>query len=73
MTGNYGGIVMLSEVAYETPNGFVSALSRSQLDALYAYQENFGVRMVRLDVFPSTDLGEVLHLCDSKLGLFENC
>lgn len=59
-TGNYGGIVILSEVAYDTANGFVSALTRNQLDALYAYQENFGVRMVRLDVFPSTDLGKTV-------------
>lgn len=55
--GNYGGIVILSEVAYETSAGFMSALTPAQLTALYTYQESFGVRMVRLDVFPSTDLG----------------
>ena len=61
-SGNYGGIVILSEVAYDTSAGFVSALTPDQLKALYSYQENFGVRMVRLDVFPSTDLGKTFPI-----------
>lgn len=47
----------MSEVSYNKPDGFISALTSSQLSALYSYQEAFGVRMVRLDVFPATDLG----------------
>lgn len=55
--GNYGGILVLSEVSYQYSTGFLSALSSDQWSQLYAYQTTFGVRMVRLDVFPSTDLG----------------
>lgn len=59
--GNYGGIVILSEVSYDYGGtlGFQSALNATQLAALYQYQISFGVRMVRLDVFPSTDSGTV--------------
>lgn len=56
-TGNYGGIVVLSDVAYQTSTGFFTALTDDQWKALYAYQESFGVRMVRMDVFPTADLG----------------
>lgn len=57
--GNYGGIVILSEVSYDYGGtiGFQSALTAAQLAALYQYQVSFGVRMVRLDVFPSADSG----------------
>jgi len=57
--GNYGGIVVLSEVAYLFAAGWGSALTAAQWQALYDYQTGFGVRMVRLDVFPSTDLGKI--------------
>ncbi|KAK7747390.1 hypothetical protein SLS53_001644 [Cytospora paraplurivora] len=55
--GNYGGILVLSEVSYQYSTGFLSALTTAQWQQLYDYQTAFGVRMVRLDVFPSTDLG----------------
>lgn len=55
--GNYGGIVMLSEVGYNYDSQYYSALTRRQWNDLYAYQTNFGTRMVRLDVFPSSDFG----------------
>ncbi|KAK4448006.1 hypothetical protein QBC34DRAFT_381838 [Podospora aff. communis PSN243] len=55
--GNYGGIVIVSEVAYLFSSGWGSALTAAQWQALYDYQTSFGVRMVRLDAFPSTDLG----------------
>ena len=53
--GLYGGIVILSEVSYDYggTTGFQSALTAAQLATLYQYQVSFGVRMVRLDVFPS--------------------
>ncbi|KAF3762059.1 hypothetical protein M406DRAFT_104348 [Cryphonectria parasitica EP155] len=56
-SGNYGGILVLSEVSYQYSTGFLSALTTSQWDQLYAYQLAFGVRMVRLDSFPTTDMG----------------
>jgi hypothetical protein len=60
-SGNFGGIVVLSEVSYDygPPLGFQSALTSDQWTALYNYQTAFGVRMVRLDVFPSAASGKL--------------
>ena len=55
--GNYGGIVVISEVGYDYNGSYYSALTRRQWNDLWSYQEAFGVRMVRLDVFPSPDFG----------------
>ncbi|KAF1835307.1 hypothetical protein BDW02DRAFT_294439 [Decorospora gaudefroyi] len=57
--GNYGGIITLSEVGYNYGNDYYSALTRRQWNDLFDYQTNFGVRMVRLDVFPTSDFGVV--------------
>jgi hypothetical protein len=59
--GNYGAIVILSEVSYNYGGtlGYQSALTTAQLAQIYAYQAAFGVRMVRLDSFPSADSGTV--------------
>lgn len=56
--GNYGGILVMSEVSYQYSTGFLSALTTAQWTQIYAYQTAFGVRMVRLDTFPTTDMGE---------------
>lgn len=56
-TGNYAGIIVLSEVAYQYPTGWASAITADQWQTIYNYQLGFGVRLVRLDSFPSTDLG----------------
>jgi hypothetical protein len=56
-TGNYGGFLILSEVAYGYDNGWYSAITAAQWTQLYTYQTTFGVRMVRLDVYPSDDFG----------------
>lgn len=55
--GNYGGILVLSEVSYQYSTGFLSALTTAQWNTLFEYQLAFGVRMVRLDVYPTTDMG----------------
>ncbi|RDL38733.1 Uncharacterized protein BP5553_03073 [Venustampulla echinocandica] len=56
--GNYGAIVVLSEVSYSSPSGvFASALTADQWAALYQYQVTFAVRMVRLDVYPGPAFG----------------
>lgn len=55
--GNYGGIIVLGEVSYDGANGFASALTAAQWQQMFDYQNAFGVRMVRLDVFPSADFG----------------
>jgi hypothetical protein len=59
--GNYGAIVILSEVSYDYGGtlGYQSALNTTQLAQIYAYQAHFGVRLVRLDSFPSPDSGTV--------------
>jgi hypothetical protein len=55
--GNYGGILTLSELAYDYPTGWASAITADQYASLYAYQVAFGVRMVRLDCYPGPDFG----------------
>ncbi|KAJ4393753.1 hypothetical protein N0V93_002968 [Gnomoniopsis smithogilvyi] len=56
-SGNYGGILVLSEVAYQYSTGFLSALTTAQWNTMFEYQLAFGVRMVRLDVYPTSDMG----------------
>lgn len=46
--GNYGGIVVLSEVSYSYNGSWESAITTAQWQQLYNYQTSFGVRMVRL-------------------------
>lgn len=55
--GNYGGFIILSEVSYDYSTGWGSAITNDQMNALYAYQTAFGVRMVRLDVYPESSFG----------------
>jgi hypothetical protein len=59
--GNYGAIVVLSEVSYDYGGtlGFQSAITAAQWATLFQYQVSFGVRMVRLDVFPTAEFGTV--------------
>jgi hypothetical protein len=57
--GNYGGIVIVSEVGYNYGDQYYSALTRRQWNQMWDYQTQFGVRMVRLDVFPTADFGTV--------------
>ncbi|OCL10265.1 hypothetical protein AOQ84DRAFT_430940 [Glonium stellatum] len=55
--GNYGGIVIMSEVSYDYDGNYSSALTAAQMQQLYDYQIHFGVRMVRLDVYPEATFG----------------
>ncbi|KAG9237924.1 hypothetical protein BJ875DRAFT_540047 [Amylocarpus encephaloides] len=56
--GNYGGFVVLAEVSYEDSAGnWGSAITAAQWTTIYNYQTKFGVRMIRLDVFPSEATG----------------
>ncbi|KAK1138316.1 hypothetical protein N8T08_002851 [Aspergillus melleus] len=57
--GNFGGIVVAGEVSYDYggTRGFQSALTTDQWNQLYAYQLDFGVRMVQYDVFPGPSFG----------------
>ncbi|KAF2196788.1 hypothetical protein GQ43DRAFT_497778, partial [Delitschia confertaspora ATCC 74209] len=57
--GNFGGIVVISDVAYSLSSGWGSALTTSQWQQMYDYQTAFGVRMVRLDAFPSSEFGVI--------------
>ncbi|KAJ5042091.1 uncharacterized protein L3040_004649 [Drepanopeziza brunnea f. sp. 'multigermtubi'] len=55
--GNFGGIIVLSEVSYEYAAGYASALTQAQWTSLFDYQTSFGVRMVRVDVYPGEQFG----------------
>lgn len=55
--GNYGGFIVLGEVSYDGAAGFASALTTAQWQQMFDYQTTFGVRMVRLDVYPGSDFG----------------
>lgn len=55
--GNYGGIIVISEVGYTYDTQYYSALTTKQWATLFNYQTQFGVRMVRLDVYPSAEFG----------------
>ena len=69
---NYGGIVVVSEVTYQYSTGWASAITAAQWQALYAYQTSFGVRMVRLDVFPASDFGETASCSSLDQPVFLN-
>ncbi|KAI9374748.1 hypothetical protein BJX61DRAFT_257125 [Aspergillus egyptiacus] len=54
--GNFGGIVVAGEVSYDYGgDNWRSALTDEQWNQLYAYQLEYGVRMVQYDVYPGTD------------------
>lgn len=55
--GNFGGIVVLSEVSYDYNGLFASALTTDQWNSLFDYQTAFGVRMTRIDVYPEEQFG----------------
>jgi len=73
MTGNYGAIVVLGDVSYSYSSGlFQSALTDAQWNTLYAYQVQYGVRMVRLDVYPDAQFGTTTAIagagcCDANV------
>lgn len=57
-SGKYGGIISLSELAYEYDGGvWNSGISNDQYNAIYAYQTAFGVRFVRIDAYPQPSFG----------------
>ena len=57
-TGNYGAIVVVSQVSYDYGGGnYSSALTPAQWTTLYNYQTQFGVRMVHLNVYPGPLFG----------------
>ena len=60
--GNYGGIIVLNEVGYDYDGGWRSAITEEQWEEIYEYQTSFGVRLVHLNVFPSSEYGRWLHL-----------
>jgi len=56
-TGNFGGIVAVSARPYSGGDDWNKVLSDKQWQELYRYQEAFGVRLVRLNAWPSADFG----------------
>lgn len=56
--GNYGGIISLSELAYDYGGGnWHSGISADQYTSIYNYQLAYGVRFVRIDAFPQPAFG----------------
>lgn len=56
--GNFGGVIVASQVSYDYGGGnFSSALTADQWNQIYAYQTNYGVRMVQYDVYPGPLFG----------------
>lgn len=55
--GLYGAIIISGEVSYLYSNGWASAFTAAQWQQLYDYQTEFGVRMIRLNVYPSDTFG----------------
>ncbi|KAJ5088905.1 hypothetical protein N7456_012521 [Penicillium angulare] len=67
--GNFGGIVVASGISYDYgDSGWASGLTTDQWNQLYAYQLEYGVRMVQYDVYPGSDYGTSVigdGCCDS--------
>ena len=56
--GNFGGIIVASQVSYDFGGGnYQSGLTSDQWNQLYAYQTTYGVRMVQFDVYPGPLFG----------------
>ncbi|KAK7420392.1 hypothetical protein QQX98_002815 [Neonectria punicea] len=55
--GRYGGIIVMDSVSYNYDGAWRSAVTNAQWDALYAYQTNFNIRMVRINEFPGPKFG----------------
>ncbi|KAJ5924478.1 hypothetical protein N7466_008665 [Penicillium verhagenii] len=55
--GLFGGIVVASGISYDYDSGWASGLTDDQWNQLYAYQLDYGVRMVQYDVYPGSDYG----------------
>ncbi|KAH8659221.1 hypothetical protein BGZ60DRAFT_492740 [Tricladium varicosporioides] len=65
-SGNYGGIVTISNRDYSKADDGHNMLSDKQWQQLYTYQEAFAVRMVRLNSFPLKEFG-TSSLSDSSV------
>ncbi|KAF2008396.1 putative extracellular serine-rich protein [Aaosphaeria arxii CBS 175.79] len=55
--GNFGGIVIVSAREYKGSDDWKAVLKDKQWNELYSYQEAFGVRLVRLNSWPSKEFG----------------
>ncbi|KAM0330547.1 hypothetical protein ACHAQA_003494 [Verticillium albo-atrum] len=55
--GNFGAIIIVDAISYEYPDGWRSAVTTEQWDALHKYQLAFGVRMVRINEYPGPLFG----------------
>lgn len=55
--GKYSGIIVIDALAYEYADGWRSAVTADQWNAIWTYQANFKVRMVRINEFPGPSFG----------------
>ncbi|KAH7120670.1 hypothetical protein EDB81DRAFT_666687 [Dactylonectria macrodidyma] len=56
-SGRYGGIIAMGSVSYNYDGVWKSALTDAQWNALYAYQSDFRIRMVRINEYPGPRFG----------------
>ncbi|KAF3129413.1 hypothetical protein TWF703_008878 [Orbilia oligospora] len=62
--GNYGLFLVISQVSYNFGDQWRSALTQDQWNAMYDYQTVYGVRMVHINAYPSSQFGtEALGGC----------
>jgi hypothetical protein len=71
LQGNYGSIVMMNELSYDYGGtvGWQTALTTDQMNAIYQYQIDFGVRMVRINAYPTDTFGKLNHTTLAELAL----
>lgn len=55
--GKFSAIIIVDAVSYSYTDGWRSAVTTDQWNTIYAYQINFGVRMVRINEYPGPDYG----------------
>lgn len=66
-SGNYGGFISVSELAFDQGGGsWGSAITPAQWNEIYAYQNDFGARLVRIEGWPQADFG--CDLADPSVG-----
>ncbi|KAK3342191.1 hypothetical protein B0T25DRAFT_617998 [Lasiosphaeria hispida] len=66
-SGNYGGFITVSELSYDLGGGtWGSALTDVQWNEVYSYQDDFGVRLVRIEGWPQLAFG--VDLANPSVG-----
>lgn len=57
--GNFGGIIVISNVAYDKGGLYISAITDQQWSQIHSYQSAFKVRMARINEYPGSQFGMI--------------